>query len=275
MIKITAVTNMDLTPLVDNWPRDLTDQVEFTWYRKAEEALPHLGETEGLLTSYRLQDQLLDAAPKLKWVQVSSAGVDMVPLEALADRNIVLTNSSGVHSIQMSEHALGAMLYWARRFREFDRSQQEKRWARRVPTGELHGQTVGILGTGSIGKAIAQKAKAFGMTVYGYNRSGGDSPEYDVTLTGQEGLTRLLRESDYVVSLLPKTAETEKLLGLEQFQRMKINAYFINMGRGEVVDESALIQALNEKWIAGAALDVFEEEPLPEDSPSGKWSRCS
>ena len=210
---------------------------------------------------------MLEELPRLSWVQILSAGADKLPLEDLHRRGIRLTNAKGVHQIQMSEFALLQMLQWTRRADLHFSNQLDKRWGRRVPSGELHGQTVGILGTGSIGQAIAAKAQAFGMRTLGYNTSGRPELHFDGVFQGADGLLTVLGESDYVVVIVPSTPETQGLIGQEQLHAMKPSACLINLARGTVVSEPELIAALQNGIIAGAALDVFEEEPLPPESP--------
>ncbi len=210
---------------------------------------------------------MLEELPRLAWVQILSAGADKLPLEELHRRGIRLTNAKGVHQIQMSEFALLQMLQWARRADLHFSNQLDKRWGRRVPSGELHGQTVGILGTGSIGQAIAAKAQAFGMRTLGYNTSGRPELHFDGVFHGADGLLTVLGESDYVVVIVPSTPDTQGLIGQEQLHAMKPSACLINLARGTVVSEPELIAALQNGIIAGAALDVFEEEPLPPESP--------
>lgn len=213
---------------------------------------------------------MLEELPRLAWVQILSAGADKLPLEELHQRGIRLTNAKGVHQIQMSEFALLQMLQWARRADLHFSNQLDKRWGRRVPSGELYGQTAGILGTGSIGQAIAAKAKAFGMRTLGYNTSGRKAPHFDEVYNGPDGLLTVLGASDYVVVIVPSTPDTQGLIGQEQLQAMKPSACLINLARGTVVSEPELIAALQNGIIAGAALDVFEEEPLPSESPLWK-----
>ncbi|RAU99829.1 D-2-hydroxyacid dehydrogenase [Paenibacillus sp. YN15] len=210
---------------------------------------------------------MLEELPQLRWVQILSAGADKLPLADLRRRGIRLTNAKGVHQIQMSEFAMLQMLQWARRADLHFSNQLDKRWGRRVPSGELHGQTAGILGTGSIGQAIAAKAQAFGMRTLGYNTSGRTEPHFDGIFHGEDGLLSLLGESDYVVVIVPSTPDTQGLIGKEQLQAMKPSACLVNLARGTVVSEPELIAALQNGTIAGAALDVFEEEPLPAESP--------
>ena len=202
----------------------------------------------------------------LKWIQVWSAGVDRMPYPVLAERNIYLTTTSGIHAYPISETVLAMMLSFTRHLHIHIRNQMNSIWQPKGPLEEMHGKTVGIVGVGAIGEEIARLLQAFGMRVIGLRHSGRPSKYVD-KMVDAGGLSHLLQESDYVVVTLPLTAATKKMFAAEQFRYMKRSAMFINIGRGEVVDEQALIQALQEGQIAGAGLDVFEQEPLPADSP--------
>lgn len=234
-----------------------------------EEAADRAADAEACIAAgVGMPDQaMLEGLPRLRWVQCLSAGVDKLPLVEFRRRGIRLTNARGVHQIQMSEFAMLLMLQWARRADLHFSNQLDKRWGKRVPAGELYGRTAGILGTGSIGQAIAAKARAFGMRTLGYNAGGRGAPHFDKVVQGREGLLALLGDSDYVVVILPATGDTERLIGREELHAMKPSACLINLARGTVVSEPELILALQNGIIAGAALDVFEEEPLPQESP--------
>lgn len=266
-MKIVAITGMNLSNMQEKIPKEIRSQVEFLWCKNTKEAAEFLSEAEVIVTSGRLNSSVPDRTPKLRWVQSLSAGVDKLPLEAFAQRNIAVTNAKGVHTIQMSEFTLSLMLQWTRNSNKFLDSQQEKRWDSKIPVGELHGLTIGIVGAGAIGEAVARKCQAFDMYVIGYNRSGDLPAHFDEIVTGEEGLITLLKKSDYIVILLPSTAKTHHVITKKHLQYMKPNAFLINLARGDVIDEDALIEALQDGSIAGAALDVFEQEPLPESSP--------
>ncbi|MFE6799347.1 D-2-hydroxyacid dehydrogenase [Paenibacillus chitinolyticus] len=267
MLNITALTKMDLTYLQNHLPEDLKDAVSLAQFPTAEEAGDRLASTDILLTSGAFQDDWLLLLPKLRWFQSLSAGVDKLPLKKLDERGIQVTNMSGVHSIQMSEYALSVMLDFVRRSHTLKKSQSRKEWNHRIRTTELHGQTLGLIGTGAIGSEVARKAKAFDMKVIGYSRSGRDREHFDDMRKGKSGLHSLLRESDFVVVIVPATRETENLIGAEELALMKPSAFLVNMARGSVINETALIEALRKGNLTGAALDVFREEPLPADSP--------
>jgi D-2-hydroxyacid dehydrogenase (NADP+) len=204
---------------------------------------------------------------RLKWIQVMTAGVDRLPEEILKS-GIRVANASGLHSSAMGEVVLEMMLMFVKDAAACIRMKQEKEWRRYRP-GILRGQTAGILGLGAVGKEIARLCKAFGMKVIGIRRSGGavsPLPEVDHVYR-REQLPVMLAESDFVVLALPLTKETEGMIGEMELRGMKPTAFLINVARGAIVDEGVLIRALEEKWIAGAGLDVFTREPLPPESP--------
>jgi phosphoglycerate dehydrogenase-like enzyme len=205
--------------------------------------------------------------PKVRWLHTASAGVDHVLTPAVkAKPGLTVTDSGLTFEIAISEFVLAWMLLAARRLPELMARQKEHRWES-VVQQELYGQTVGIVGLGPIGLGIAARAKAFGIRTLGLRRSQEPAANVDETLTGPDGLHRLLTGSDYIVLAAALTGETKALLGPAQITQMKPSAWLINIARGAMVDEAALIDALREKKIAGACLDVFAQEPLPPDSP--------
>jgi phosphoglycerate dehydrogenase-like enzyme len=216
---------------------------------------------------FRLPRDLIARAPKLKWVQVMSAGVDRFLDDDFHRSPVVLTNVSGMHATPIGEFVMEQMLMFAKNAAFCFELKQKKQW-QRYSTSVLRGKTVGIVGLGNIGKEVARLSKAFGMKVIATRRSTPRTPRarnVDLMLPRQE-LPRLLAESDYVVITLPYTHETHNLFGEKELKAMKPSAYLINIGRGGIIDEDALVRALSEKWIAGAGLDVFATEPLPPES---------
>lgn len=213
-----------------------------------------------------LEEYCLDPQAKLKWLQTWSAGVDSLPLDELKLRGITLTSANGVHAYPISETIFALMLGLTRKIHTYVRNQQAKTWHHAHMGLELHEKTVGIIGVGAIGQETAKLAKAFGMTVLGI-RNSGKPIEYVDEMYTLDQLDFLLPKCDYVVVTLPHTKETHRLFGAEQFMQMKSTAFFINIGRGEIVVEDDLVRALREATIAGAGLDVFEKEPLSAESP--------
>lgn len=210
--------------------------------------------------------EFIHNAENLKWIHLLSAGADAMPFDVLKERKIILTNSKGVHKYQISEQVLGYMLLFERGLNYFIRKQMNREWDKSVRVSELYGKTVCILGVGSIGEEIARIAREFGMKTIGVRKSGNMSKFIDEMYTN-ENMIFAVSKADYVICALPLTDETYHLLGKDFFKNMKNDAVFINVGRGKVVDESSLIDALKNKTIRGAALDVFEEEPLSKESP--------
>jgi D-2-hydroxyacid dehydrogenase (NADP+) len=215
----------------------------------------------------RFPENILERAPHLKWVQTLSAGVDRLLGTRLWQSNVILTNAGGIHAIPMREHVLCMMLMFMRQAHVYFANQQNRVWDRHTPD-QLYGKTLGVVGLGRIGGMIAQAAKAFGMRVVATRRSAtgfGTSRLGDV-LYPADKLLEMLAESDFVVVSVALTENTRKLIGERELRVMKPTAYMINVARGSVIDEAALTRALKEGWIAGAGLDVFEREPLPQDS---------
>jgi phosphoglycerate dehydrogenase-like enzyme len=227
-----------------------------------------LAETE-VYAGMRIPPQLLARAPQLKWVQVAQAGVDRILLDEEFRRSpIMLSNVGGVHSFAPAEFAIQSCLAWAKGTVECARQKQAHQWQPFNP-GFLRGKTMGIVGYGNIGQKVARVAKAFEMWVIATRRSTtkqGKARYADLILPQLE-LNRLLAESDYVVLATPLTPDTFHLMSTAQFDMMKKDALLVNVSRGPVVDEAALAVALRDKRLGGAALDVFEQEPLPQDSP--------
>ncbi|MEC0228951.1 D-2-hydroxyacid dehydrogenase [Paenibacillus alba] len=266
-MNIVAITGMDLTVMQEQMPQDLKDRCQFHWFQSSKGAEEQVAEADVIVTAGRINPDIMKLASKLKWMQTLSAGVDKLPLQELAERDIPLTNARGVHTIQMSEFTLSLMLQWVRKANLLHEQKLNKIWNHEVQVGELHGKTLGIIGAGAIGDAVARKAKAFDMKVIGLNRSGDPQLSFDSTVSGEEGLNALLSQSDFIVLLLPSTAKTRGFITKEHLALMKPSALLINLARGDVIDEAALITALQEGKLAGAALDVFEQEPLPASSP--------
>ena len=207
-------------------------------------------------------------SPRVRWVHSLSAGLDGVLFPALAASPVPLTNARGVFSEILGEFAIGAVLFFAKDLRRMVRSQMAGIWDE-FDTVEIRGQSVGIVGYGDIGRAVAWRAHALGMKVLALRRRPEllrDDP-YVTDAFGANQKHELLARSDYVVAALPLTSESRGMIGQAEFEAMKSTAVLINIGRGPVVDEAALVRALESKRIRGAALDVFAIEPLPVGHP--------
>jgi phosphoglycerate dehydrogenase-like enzyme len=241
-------------------PGDLPVQVADT----PEQSRDLLAEAE-IAVSGRLDEELFDAAPDLRWVQAVSAGVDFLPLDEFEARDVALTTAAGVHAEPIGEQVLGYMTIFERRLHETMRHQRRGVWER--PTGgELAGNTVGIVGLGAIGSRVAELAQAYRMDVLGTKRDPSTAPDAVDEAHPPEGLGELLERADYLVVACPLTEDTRGLIGSQRLRRMDDDAVLVNVARGEIVDQDALVRALQYRTIRGAALDVFEEEPLPSDS---------
>lgn len=241
--------------------------MEFRFHTNINEAAEDLKEAHILITyGEDLSDQHIEQAAALKWIMVFSAGLDRMPFKAISGTDIIVTNVRGIHAVPMAEYTLGMMLQTAREAKSVIENEKNHDWNRSPVMTELHGKTVGILGAGAIGQEVARLAKAFNMEVIGFNRSGKKPENFDSIVTF-DNLATLLKSSDFIVSVLPKLTETDNILAAEQFKQMKNSAVFINIGRGNAVNEADLLSALKNGEFSHAVLDVFKEEPLPEDSP--------
>lgn len=261
----------DLVP-PPRWPGDPVGDPE--WRRSEEgekELLGMLAEAEILYDFPRghVRD-LVEVAPKLRWIQGSMAGAGEIAEKAgLAETDVIVTTASGVFSGPLAEFALMAMLQHAKRLDRLRRDKAAKLW-NQSSVETLRDKTLCLVGTGSIGQAVAELARPFGMKILGVKRTVREDDEawnYADELRQTSDLHEALGEADYVVATLPLTPQTEHLLDADAIATIKSGAYFVNIGRGRVVDEGALVEALAGGRLSGAALDVFEVEPLPEGSP--------
>jgi len=230
---------------------------------------PHIADAEALITfAPMLAPHVLQAAQKLKWVQALGTGTDNLTDQPALRKDVIVTNIHGIHGPPVSEAAVGAMLALARDLPRAVRAQDERQW-RRFPAQLLHNKTVGIFGIGVIAEALAPKCKAFGMRVVGLTSAPRKVAGFDAVRASDQ-LAEAAGEFDFLVLLTPLTEKTRNSVGAKVFAAMKPTGFLINLARGGVVDETALIEALQSKKIAGAALDVFTQEPLPADHPF--WS---
>jgi phosphoglycerate dehydrogenase-like enzyme len=256
--------------LCSRWPEMRV--VHLPNYDRLAEELP---DTD-IFVGFSLRADQLPAAKKLKWIHSTAAGVTQLMYPELRDSGILVTNPSGIFSIPMAEHTMGLLIALARAFpdsvRHQDRSHwgQQEIWDKPQQLTELNGRVLLIVGYGSIGRELARRAKAFDMRVWGITRSGkGDLSHVEKILSVSE-LENALLEADYVVLSAPDTPETKHLMGGAQIAKMKRRARLINVGRGSLLDEAALVNALQSGALGGAALDVTGTEPLPPTSPLWK-----
>lgn len=220
--------------------------------------------TYGLEEDWSLID--LDKMTNLKWIQVFQTGIEQIPIEEIEKRNIKLTNVRGIYGTPIAEYVMSLILYEIRDIERFIKNKKLKKYDRKELVDELGGKKIGIFGTGEIGKEVAKKAQAFDMNVLGYNSSGRQVENFNEIFTGKQK-NELIAQCDFIVLLLPLTNDTYQFLSENEFDLMKEDAYVINVGRGPLIKEEALLEILEEDKIKGAALDVFYEEPLPESSP--------
>lgn len=201
--------------------------------------------------------------PTVEWVQSTWAGV--TPLLEIGRRDYLLTGIKGVFGPQMSEFVIGYMLASELKVIERLAAQRDRQWFKKA-SGTLLAKKIGVMGTGSIGQAIARRAKDNGMTVTGLSRTGASNPDFE-NVFKVDDLHEFLHDLDYLVSVLPHTTETDQLLDQSALAQLPAHAYFINVGRANVVDDEALVSALASDQLRGAVLDVFDIEPVPAESP--------
>jgi phosphoglycerate dehydrogenase-like enzyme len=237
-----------------------------------------------VLFTFRLPDDLFKRAPGLRWVQLLSAGADHAMRSPLRDSTVQVTTASGIHATPMAEYSIASMLVYSHRLHISIRAQARREWLRSgrfmATVDSLRGRTLAIIGYGSIGRETARLAQALGMTILALKRDpdsrkdpgwspsgvgdpGGTIPE---RFFGPEERKTLLSMSDFAVVTLPLTDETRGFIGAAEFAEIKEGAYIVNVGRGEVIDQRAMIAALESKRLGGAGLDVFEREPLEAES---------
>lgn len=239
-------------------------EVDFHFDTKNKSKLP----TADIVVTYGedLDEDDINNAQNLKWIMVMSAGVEKMPHKAIASREITVSNVRGIHKTPMGESVLGHLLALKRSLPEIFKNQRDHMWERKFRSSELLGSTALIIGPGAIGSEIGRLLQAFGVKTIGCNRSGEQSDYMDKMISFDELLAKL-PEADIVISVLPSTKETKHLIGSEHFEAMKTDAIFMNFGRGDLVKEEVLLQAMKNQSIAYAVLDVFEQEPLAGNHP--------
>ena len=241
-----------------------------------EESL-ELARTAEIVVCKGVTPELLDAAEKLRWIQALSSGLDRFTtdkygyeppgVDRLQEEGIVLTNLAGVSAEPMAEQAFGFMLAFARNLHVAARQQFDRKWGGYGVHGELEGSTLGIVGVGSVGTRAAELGSAFDMTVLGIKRDLEDVPDAVEEIYPPDELASVLERADYLLLSCPLTDETSGMIGAEEFEIMREDAVLVNVARGGILVEADLVAALETGEIRGAGLDVFAEEPLPEDSP--------
>ncbi|MBW4690928.1 MAG: D-2-hydroxyacid dehydrogenase [Lyngbya sp. HA4199-MV5] len=253
----------------------LDPDLQLVWVNTQGEFKGDPGDAEVYLNWFYLKPDLLHrvlaAAPNLRWHQTLSAGVNHILTPTYLQRDITLTNGAGTFAIPIAEFVLTYILFHAKNISFLLSLQANHKWKKSIqlPTQEVFGKSLLIIGAGSIGQEIAKRASAFGLRVWGSRRHPQPTPGFE-RVVGLDEWRSLLPEADYIVLATPLTPETRNLIDESALRAMRSTAYLINIARGAVVDEAALLTALREGWIAGAGLDTFHTEPLPPESPF--WS---
>ena len=209
--------------------------------------------------------EVFQQAPHLRWIQVTSAGLDQILVPELVKRDLLITNASGVYAPQVAEQAWCLTLAIAGRVPHYWEQQKQHDW-QAVDRIDLDGSTVGVIGLGGIGRRYARVAAAFGMRVLAVDLHQPPKPDSVAALWSIDEIDQLLEQSDFVLVSCPYTSETHHLINADRFSHMKSNAVLVNIARGSIVDEHALIEALQGGRIAAAGIDVCEQEPLPPES---------
>lgn len=243
----------------------ISEDLEIVNAASEQDALEAIGEAEAMYGN--LTPELLARAENLRWLQTPIAGLEHYMFPELAESDVVVSNMAKIYSDMIADHALCFVLMFARGIHHYVRRQLERRWEKGTPVRHLADCTLGVIGLGGIGRELAYRGKACAMRVIAVDARPGEKPDFVDELWPQEQLKRLMEQSDFVVSCVPQTPETVGMIGADEIDVMKSDAFLINISRGVVVKLDALVDALNGGRIAGAALDVYEEEPLPSDHP--------
>lgn len=242
--------------------------VEFAYWPQRESLAEGISDSD-IYVGWINRDAFL-AAKKLKWIQSPSSGINYyLAIPELVESDVLLTSAVGTHSACLAESVMGMLLAFTRGIRQFVLRQQKHEWSLRELRGELcelTRSTMGLVGFGSVGRATAVRAAAFGMRILAVDAYPGAKPDYVEALWNLEGLDQLLAQSDVVVVTVPYTPQTDDMIGAEQIARIKPGSYLIGISRGNIINEDALVAALKSGHLKGAALDVFAQEPLPPDS---------
>ncbi|PTD94063.1 D-2-hydroxyacid dehydrogenase [archaeon SCG-AAA382B04] len=258
-------------PLPDKWfekVREIED-VDVVKATEEEEILEEVKDAE-VVFDKQISLRAFRAADELEWIQSPYVGVDMLLIDEVVESDVRVTCARGIHSSQVSDHVFAFILCFAREIPGFIENRENRVWEERhpfpfKPLMELKQKNLGVVGLGTIGKEVARKGKCFNMNVLGVKKHQEDLEYVDELFTPKE-LDRVISRSDFLVLCVPYTPETKDMIGEKELREMKDSAYLINVARGEVLDEDALVQALRGDWVGGAALDVVDTEPLPKDS---------
>jgi phosphoglycerate dehydrogenase-like enzyme len=245
--------------------RESIPECEYVEGTNVENDERQLANIDVAFTEAPLPESLTTRMPSLKWLHVTRGGVSAYLTPDVKARAIQVTGSKGIHGVVFSEFALACIFALAKKLPDCLEAQKQRKWKNLQPM-EVEGRTLGIVGLGTAGSQLARKAKALGMRIVATKRTVTGRPDYVDELGEPDFLPRLLIESDFVVLLLASVPSTVNILREQELRSMKPSAYLINLTGGRAVDESLLVRALKERWIAGAALDAFARQPLPVDS---------
>jgi len=252
-------------------------QLQIVQVTKYEQVASEIGDAE-VLIGWSLRGEQFLQALKLRWIHSTAAAIHLLLSPELLASKVVVTNAREVHAPVVAEHILAVMHALAKRFPAAARYQQQRIWAQtqmwRQGLQEISGSTLGLVGLGSIGGETARRALGVGMRVFAMREHPEKASDVAERIFGPEQLDEMLGESDFVALAAPLTPRTEHIINEQRLAKMKPSSYLINVSRGPLIDDAALIAALRQKKIAGAALDVFSEEPLPADSPYWSLENC-
>ena len=249
--------------LEDEYMRQIRDLGVETVVVTAEEDVPRvIGDADAYFGG--MTPEILKAGKKLRWVQATSAGLDGYYFPKLRASDLTVTNIRGIYSDVIADHVFSLVMAFARGLHHYVRKQSQGRWEKGAPVIHLAGTTLGVVGLGGIGLAVAERGPVFGMRVLGMDPAPKGKPDFIARIYSPDELAEMVAVSDFVVICVPHTAETEGLFDADMFGAMKNTGILINIGRGKVVKLQALTEALQRGQIGGAGLDVYEEEPLQE-----------
>ncbi len=267
MKALIGANNMGLETYLDELRAEFPE-VEFAYCAERERTGEVIGDAD-VYMGWLNRDIFL-AAKQLKWIQSPSSGANYyLAIPELVASDVLLTSAVGTHSACLAESVFAMLLAFTRGIRQFVLRQQKHEWSLRELRNtlvELTGSTIGLIGFGSVGRATAVRAAAFGMRILAVDAYPGAKPDHVEALWDLSGLDTLLSQSDVVLVSVPYTPQSDHMIGPEQIAKMKPGSYLIGISRGKIIDEDALVAALRSGQLAGAALDVFAQEPLPADS---------
>ena len=262
------VTSYDLSAENLSAARAVAPEARFVAAATDEDKMREIEDADAFF-GFGIKPEMIGSARKLRWIQLSHVGAESVLCPELLDREVVLTNARGATAINISEHVMSLILAFTRTLHVSIKNQSNKFWEdyTNFPVLEICGETLGIIGLGSIGIQVAKRAHAFGMRVLAVDPTQTEQPDCVESLWKMDRLHHLLGQSDFVAICCPLTQQTKGMIGASEFRAMKSTAILVTIGRGQIIDQSALIEALQGNEIRGAGLDVTDPEPLPLDSP--------